>query len=307
VIFVIGTFIGVLTIVVGAYWAFVLQPEAAEQKRLDKRLRPERAQRRGRLTMPTVEPTHANLLASLQRTIVLSGLNVTASALLFACGMSGFMAAFALWQLADLGLPGVVVGAAASTIPYLVVRRTAGRRMAKFEEQFPEAVDLIARALRAGHAFTTALSMVVDEVPAPVGPEFKLLYDRQSFGMPFPDALKAFAERVPSLDARFFVTAVLTQRDAGGNLAGVLDNLSAVIRERFQMKRQARVTSAHARMTASMLMALPPGIAAIQAVIAPGNMRALLRDPLGVQLLVAAALLQVVGMFVIHRMVKVEC
>ena len=100
------------------------------------------------------------------------------------------------------------------------------RRVRKFEDQFPQSMDLIAGALRAGHAFTTAISMVADEVADPTGAEFRLIYDQQNFGMPLPDALKAFAKRVPLLDARFFITAVLTQREAGGNLAEVLDNLA---------------------------------------------------------------------------------
>ena len=96
----------------------------------------------------------------------------------------------------------------------------------KFEEQFPEALDLLARALRAGHAFTTGIAMVADEMPEPVGPEFRILYDHQNFGMPMPDALRDFADRIPVLDARFFVTAVLIQRESGGNLSEVLDNLA---------------------------------------------------------------------------------
>ena len=121
------------------------------------------------------------------------------------------------------------------------VRFKATRRMRKFEEQFPEAIDLIARALRAGHAFTTGLALVAEEAPQPVAGEFRLLYDQQNFGMPLGDALKAFAERLPLLDARFFVTAVLTQRESGGNLAEILGNLANVIRERFKVKRQVRV------------------------------------------------------------------
>ena len=102
----------------------------------------------------------------------------------------------------------------------------ANRRVAQFEEQFPEAIDLMSRALRAGHAFTTALSMVGEELPDPVGGEFKLAYDRQNFGMPLPDALRSLGARVPLIDARFFVTAVLTQREVGGNLSEVLENLA---------------------------------------------------------------------------------
>ena len=99
--------------------------------------------------------------------------------------------------------------------------------------------------------------MVAEELPEPVGPEFKPLFDQQNFGMPLPQALRNFAERIPSLDARFFVTAVLTQREAGGNLSEVLDNLAAIIRDRFKVKRQVRVISAHGRITGWILSALP--------------------------------------------------
>ena len=138
-------------------------------------------------------------------------------------------------------VPGAVRGRAGRVRADGVIQFKAKRRVRSFEEQFPEAIDLLARALRAGHAFITGLSMVAEEMPDPVGTEFKLAFDRQNFGMPLPDALRALGERVPLLDARFFVTAVLTQREAGGNLSEVLDNLASVIRERFRVKRQVRV------------------------------------------------------------------
>ena len=145
-------------------------------------------------------------------------------------------------------------------LPWFAVRHAAERRIMKFEEQFPEAIDLIARALRAGHAFTTGLGMVADEMPDPVGPSSSCCYDRQNFGMPLPDAMRSFAERMPLLDARFFVTAVLTQRESGGNLSEVLDSLAAVIRDRFRLQRQVRVLSAHGRITGMVLGCLAPAI-----------------------------------------------
>ncbi len=153
-----------------------------------------------------------------------------------------------------------VVAIAAGLSPYLLVRYAAVRRTRLFEDQFPQAIDLIASSLRAGHAFTSGVSMVSDEVADPTGAEFRLLYDQQNFGMPLPDALKAFARRVPLLDARFFITAVLTQREAGGNLAEVLDNLAGLIRERSRVKRQVRVTSAHGRITGWVLSMMPPAL-----------------------------------------------
>ena len=155
----------------------------------------------------------------------------------------------------------LAVGACTACVPYMWARRARASRLWKFEEQFPEGIDLISRALRAGHTFQAGLKMVGDELDAPVGTEFRLLYDRQSFGMPLTEALRDFADRTPVLDAKFFATAVLTQRDAGGNLAEVLDNLSSVIRERFKVKRQVRVISAHGRITGWILACLPPMLA----------------------------------------------
>src|SRR5678815_3751936 len=117
---------------------------------------------------------------------------------------------------------GLGVGCLLAFVPYLFVRFKATQRIRKFEEQFPETIDLIARALRAGHAFTTGLALVAEESPQPVAGEFRLLYDQQNFGMPMAEALKGLAERIPLLDARYFVTAVLIQRESGGNLAEIL-------------------------------------------------------------------------------------
>ncbi len=124
--------------------------------------------------------------------------------------------------------------------------------------------------------------------------------------MGLPDAMRAFANRVPVLDARFFVTAVLTQRESGGNLAGVLDNLASVIRERFKVKRQVKVISAHGRMTAAILSAMPPVLALLISVLSPGPMLLLLNDPLGVQMIIGAVILQVVGMLIMKKIVNVE-
>ena len=172
---------------------------------------------------------------------------VLGSALL---GAVAYLVAALLFRRLGLAL---VFGLVAAR-PSLPLRSSSTHaRLRKFEEQFPDAIDLIARAMRAGHGFTTGLGMVADELDAPAGREFRLLYDWQNFGMSLPEALHRFADRVPLLDARFFVTSVLTQREVGGNLSEVLDNLSQVIRERFRVKRQIRVISAHGRMTGAVL------------------------------------------------------
>jgi len=203
-------------------------------------------------------------------------------------------------------LAGTAAGVAAACLPIAYVRRAARKRLEKFEEEFPEAVDLLARSLRAGHALTTALQMAGEEIAEPVGGEFRRLFDQQNYGMSVPDALRAFAGRVPLLDARFFVTAVLTQRETGGNLSEVLDNLSAVIRERFKVKRQVRALSAHGRITGLSLVVLPIAVAVGLTIIAPQHVRVLINDPLGIKLTLTAVVLQIIGFLAIRRIVNVE-
>ncbi len=157
----------------------------------------------------------------------------------------------------------------------------AASALQKFEELFPEAIDTLARAVRAGHAFTTALEMIANEVAEPVAGEFRQLYEEQKFGLPVRDALINLTDRIPLVDVKFFVTAVMLQRETGGNLAEILDNLSYVIRERFKILRQVRVHTAQGRLTMVLLMALPPTIVTIMLVLNPGFIHPLFADPIG--------------------------
>ena len=178
--------------------------------------------------------------------------------------------------------------------------------MNKFEEQFPEALDLLSRAIRAGHAFQTALGMVGDDLSEPVGPEFKKTFDEQNFGLPLRDVLNQLAERVPILDVRFFVTAVLIQRDTGGNLSEILDNLAHVVRERFKIRRQVRVHTAHGRFTGYVLLALPAALAVALSFINPEHMRVLFHEHMGQMMLIGAIVMQTVGFFWIRQVIKIE-
>jgi tight adherence protein B len=148
--------------------------------------------------------------------------------------------------------------------------------------------------------------MVGTEMPDPIGPEFRILYDQQNYGMPLPDALKLFAERIPVLDARFFVTAVLIQRESGGNLSEVLDNLAFVIRERFRVKRQIRVISAHGRITGWILVCLPPVLGIVLFTINAETRELMFGDPLGQQMLMVAIALQVIGTLIMRKIINVE-
>jgi tight adherence protein B len=200
----------------------------------------------------------------------------------------------------------LVAGAVAAMAPASALRIKRTKRVLRFEEQFPEALALISRALKAGHTFITGLGMVAEEMPAPIGPEFKLLYDQQNYGMPIPDALKNFAARVPLLDARFFVTAVLIQRESGGNLSEVLDNLATVIRDRFRVKRQIRVISAHARMTGWVLIGVPPALACVLFMINPDHWETMTGAQLGINMMIGAIVLQITGSLIIRKMVRIE-
>jgi tight adherence protein B len=201
------------------------------------------------------------------------------------------------------GWAGLVLG---FFIPYAYASHMRTKRFQKFEEKFPEAIDTLARAVRAGHAFTTALEMIANEVAEPVAGEFRQLYEEQKFGLPVRDALLNLADRIPLVDVKFFVTAVMLQRETGGNLAEILDNLSYVIRERFKILRQVRVHTAQGRLTMVLLMALPPTIVVIMTLINPGFIHPLFADPLGHALIVGGITLQTLGYFVIRRIIRIQ-
>ena len=194
---------------------------------------------------------------AISRWIEQTGVKTTISALFLIALFSG--AVVALLVMMAVRVPwGVPVGAAAGfALPFMVLNYKRGKRLRAFEEAFPEALDLISRALKAGHAFATGMKMVADEMPEPIGPEFRKTFDEQNFGLPLKDALDNLTHRVPIIDVRFFATAVLIQRETGGNLSEILENLAHVVRERFKILRQVRVYTAHGRLTGYVLLALP--------------------------------------------------
>jgi len=200
----------------------------------------------------------------------------------------------------------VPVGIVVSLIPLANVAWKRRKRFDQFEERFPDALDMFARAVRAGHAFTSAMEMVVKESPEPIAGEFAIAYDEQNFGIPLRDALLHLTDRVPLIDVRFFVTTLNVQKDSGGNLAEVLDQLSRVIRERFRIQRDVKVKTALGRMTAGILMSLPIAMLVMLSFVNPDYEMVLFRDPLGPMVLAVAAGLQVIGAFILWRIVKIE-
>lgn len=191
-------------------------------------------------------------------------------------------------------------------LPYSYASWRRNRRFARFEEAFPEAMDTLARAVRAGHAFTIAVEIVCSELSEPVATEFRKLYEEQKYGMPVRDALLNLTERMPLVDVKFFVTAVMLQRETGGNLAEILDKLSYMIRERFKILRQVRVYTAQGRLTMMLLMGLPPTIVITMLILNPSFIRPLFDDPIGHVLLAGGITLQTIGYFVIRRIIRIQ-
>jgi tight adherence protein B len=315
-------FLFVTALIVGTYVA--ASPGTTASRDLDRRLReiatpsPSAADAAGGDStvlkhstegpMPVLDRIVANTGAGfkLSRLIEQSGVQTTGGAIImFSIGI-----AVGIGLLAYLLVPQPIAAPIAAAVgafsPFAWLKHKRSVRMKKFEEQFPEALDVLSRAIRAGHAFQTALGMAADEMPGPVGPELKKTFDQQNYGLPLKDALNDLALRINLLDVRFFVTAILIQRDTGGNLAEILDNLAHVVRERFKILRQVRVHTAHGRFTAYVLLSLPAFLAIALTVINPDHMGLLFRERMGQMMLLGAMALQAVGYVWIRKVIKIE-
>lgn len=218
-------------------------------------------------------------------------------------GIVAYLAIVQLWGIVILAVLGALAGA---LIPIAVVAFKRNRRLRAFEKLFPEAIDLLGRAVRAGHSFSTGLEMITTELAEPVAGEFRTTFEEQNFGLPLRDALLNLAERVPLIDVRFFVTAVLIQKETGGNLAEILDNLAHVVRERFRILGEVRIRTAQGRMTAGILISLPPVMILLLRTVNPNYMKPLFHDPIGPFVLALAAFLQIVGSIMLWKIVNIE-
>lgn len=200
----------------------------------------------------------------------------------------------------------LAAGAGVALVPPLYLMAMRDRRLRQLDAQLPDAVDLIARALRAGHAFPSALQMAGEELPAPIGEEFRIAFEEINYGISMNDALLNLATRVPSDDLRFFVIAVLLQRETGGNLAEILDNISTLIRERFKLMGTVRVLSAEGKLSAWILTLLPFGTALMINIVNPGFMSVLWKDPAGLRLVAVAAALMVLGILWMRKIIRIR-
>jgi tight adherence protein B len=195
---------------------------------------------------------------------------------------------------------------AGAALPTLFVNYRRRKRFKRFEDKFPEAIDLLGRSIRAGHAFSTALELLATETEEPIAGEFRKLFEEQKFGLPLRDALVNLGERIPLIDVKFFGTAVLLQKETGGNLAELLDKLSYVMRERFKILRQLRVYTAQGRLTLLVLMALPPALLLVLSIFNPEFIRPLFHDPMGHNLIAVGLALQALGYFLIRRIIDIK-
>ena len=193
-----------------------------------------------------------------------------------------------------------------TAMPYFLVSRTKAARLEKIEQQLPDALDLMGRSMRAGHAFPTALKLVGEEMSDPLADEFRTVFDEVNFGVSMSDALMNLAARVPSTDLRYFVIAVLIQRETGGNLTELLGSISAIIRDRLKLLGQVRVLSAEGRMSAWVLGLLPFGSAALMNIVNPEFMSVLYTDPAGQKMVGIALSLLVVGIFFIRKVIRIR-
>ncbi len=317
-IFLLAGFLAVVLLLEGAFLLW-RDTGSSEVRRLERRLRALHAGGHGIEASSLIKAREADRVgaigklllalprvASLEKMLQQAGIVMKTSRFLATAAMlmaAVFLVLLALrqplWLAAMLGLGSVLV-------PVLWLSRARNRRLKRLEAQLPDAVELIARALRAGHAFPTSLQMVSEELPDPLGEEFALVFEEVNYGLPVSDAMLNLAARVPVDDLRFFAVAVVLQRETGGNLAEILDNISQLIRERFKLYGTVRVLSAEGRASAWVMTLLPFVAALALNLVSPGFMEVLWKDPAGIKLILMAAIAMVIGIFWLWRIVQIR-
>jgi tight adherence protein B len=211
------------------------------------------------------------------------------------------------WTALPVAIPAAIPAAIlAALFPILKLRRAALKRLAKFESQFPGALEFIARSMRAGHAFSISLEMLHHEFDQPLAGEFRRVFEEQNLGMPLDTALSRLGGRVHLVDVQFFVTAVVLQRRTGGNLTEILDTLAEVIRERYKLKGKVKAISAHGRMTAQALSAIPIVVGGMMFAVNKEYSGFFFHTTTGLEMLAASATLQILAYVVINKIVTIE-
>lgn len=258
--------------------------------------------------IPWVNRTLVNLQAALQlkRMLDQADLHITPSRLLMFSFMAGMLGALAASVLTIFIPLMIMAGLICAALPLVHVWWRRKKRFDAFLEQLPDALDLISRALSAGHAFSEALHMVSLEMPEPVATEFRKAYEEQNLGLSVKLALENLTQRMPLLDLKMCVTAVLIQRETGGNLAEILEKVSYTIRERFRIMGDLKTLTTSSRLSAWLLCGLPIFVAIAVTVMNPDYMSVLWRDPRGHYLIAAALLLQITGMLIVRKILQIK-
>jgi tight adherence protein B len=317
VLFAVVAFLAVVLFLEGVYnlWASGSSPEA---KRIAQRLQLlsgdaqtsaasiERAQERERMPRLNALLAHLGFGQRLTRWVAASGMAVSAAELIV---MSAVLGACGLFLPGLFGRPwvfGAVLGLGLAVLPWWRVGRRRTARVERIERQFPEALDLMGRAMRAGHAFPSAVKMVADEMPEPLGRDFRILFDEMNYGVPAGEALRHLADRVPLPDVSYFVVAVLIQRESGGNLAELLDSIAGIVRQRLKLMGEVRTLSAEGKLSAYILTALPFGVVAVVNLINPEFMTVLWTDPLGHRMVGVALFLMLLGMLWMRKIIRIR-
>lgn len=244
---------------------------------------------------------------ALDRFLVQSDVGWSVSRLVFTCiATAGGAWATTVSMAHQSHLVGVLAAAVFGALPVLYVTHKRDKRLKKIEAQLPDALDLMTRALRAGHAFSSALKMAGEEMAEPIAAELRIVHDEVNFGVSLQEALTHLSDRVPITDLRYFVVAVLIQRESGGNLTEVLTNLSRLIRERAKLLAKVKVLSAEGRLSAWILAIMPFGLAGLLNVLNPAFISKLWTDPLGIMMVKYLLVMMAMGILVLRRIVRIR-
>jgi tight adherence protein B len=316
ILFAVMAFLAVVLSLEGIYnlWASHNSPEA---RRIAARLQAlsgetialasiERTRQQSRLPRLNALLGSFQMGQRIQRFIAASALSVSAVELISLSIALGLLGLLLPWLLGKPPIFGATLGLALAVLPWWRVASRRKTRVERIERQFPEALDLMSRSMRAGHSFPSAVKMVADEVPEPLGRDFRILFDEMNYGVPTNDALAHLAERVPLPDVSYFVVAVMIQRESGGNLAELLDKIALIVRERLKLLGEVRTLSAEGKLSAIILTALPFGVGLVVNIVNPEFMAVLWSDPAGLRMVGVALFMMLMGILWMRSIIHIR-